>query len=71
MSFEFYISERERELLDALVKLKNLSDACKFIGIKKSTGSMRMRRLRDRYNRAKAFIREYEDYRRQLPTRYL
>jgi len=68
---EIDITQKERELLALLAKGKNLTEACNELHIKKQTGSQRIRRLKDRYLRARDFCDDYERWRAKLPGKYL
>jgi len=65
------ITDKEREVLEAIIQYGTITDAALKLGISKSSASMRLARLRDRYLKAKQFIREYESYQRELPPKYL
>ena len=54
-----------------LVKWRTLQDAAKEIGVSKAAASMRLRRVRMRYQKAKEFIEEVDQFRKKLPSRYL
>jgi len=63
---KFEITEREREILEALISYGNLDEAVKRIGVRKGTANQRLHRLRERYRKAKKLVQEYETYRMRL-----
>ena len=67
----YYLSEKEKDVLEKILKEGNLSKAAKALGISESTASMRMRRLKDRYSKAKEFIEAVDYYKRKMPGRYI
>jgi DNA-directed RNA polymerase specialized sigma24 family protein len=71
MPIEFTLTQKEKDLLYLLTKGRNLREACKELGVSLQTGSQRLRRIRDRYLRAREFIEEYERFRSKLPTKYI
>lgn len=71
MAPEFYITDKERELLEALVKEKTMTWAARSLGMSKSAASMRIRRLKDRRIKAESFLDEVGRYKKRLPSRFL
>ena len=67
----FFLSDKEAELMTMLVKWRTLQDAAKEIGVSKAAASMRLRRVRMRYQKAKEVIEEVDQFRKKLPSRYL
>lgn len=68
---EVGVTEKERDLLQLMAKHRTMTEACRELGLKKQTGSQRLRRLKDRYQRARDFCDDYERWRSKLPGRYL
>jgi len=75
MSFHAELTYREREILDLLVeqakerpgaRKPDYEEIAKKIGIKKSSVSTALWRLRERYKRALGFVKEYRRYQRKL-----
>lgn len=60
------ITDKERELLDAIVRTGNLMAACNKLGITKDAGEQRLYRLRRRYGRAQTLINEYNRYKLRI-----
>lgn len=56
------LTDVERDLLDAILRLGGLVEACGNLGIKPSAGRQRLYRLRKRYRKAKALVEAYEKY---------
>jgi len=71
MPEQWIITHKEKQVLDYVVKLGTLTEACRQLGIKKTTGSSRIRRLKDRYLKARDFVDDYERYQRKMPGRFL
>ena len=68
---EFYISDKEYEVLRLLQEGKTETDIAKELHVSKSAISMRIRSVRERYRTAKKFIENYEKERGRIPNRYL
>ena len=68
---EFYMTEREREVIELLQQGKTATQAASELHVSKEAVSMRLRALRERYRRAKKFVQDYELSRSKIPTRYL
>lgn len=68
---ESYISEKERQVLELIQGGKSLTEASSILHISKQTASMRLRALRERYQKAKNFVATYERERAKIPTKYL
>ena len=64
--FEAYISTKERDLIEAMIETGTLTRACEKLHISTQTGSMRMRAIKLRHERAVSFITEYEKLFREL-----
>lgn len=60
------LTEKERELLDAIVRTGNLISACNKLGITEGAGNQRLYRLRQRYGRAQTLINEYNRYKLRI-----
>jgi IS30 family transposase len=69
--FVFYISPDEKDTLEAIIKEGSMSRAADRLNARPSTLSMRLRRLRMRYQKAKEFIEAVDYYKRKMPGRYL
>jgi len=65
------LSDKERELLEALVVHGSVKSASEAIDVPPSTASQRLLRLKLRYQRAKLLVTEYERYKLRMPIRYL
>ena len=67
----YYLSEKEKDVLEGILKEGSISKAAKRLGISDSTAAMRLRRLKDRYAKAKDFIEAVDYYKRKMPGRYM
>ena len=67
----YYLSEKEEDVLEGILKEGSISKAAKRLGISDSTAAMRLRRLKDRYAKAKDFIEAVDYYKRKMPGRYM
>mgnify|MGYP000504066508 CR=1 FL=1 len=67
----FYITDKERELLEAIIEHGTMSEAAKKLGISISTASARWSRLMDRLRKARELLREWEYYEIRLPRKYV
>jgi molybdenum-dependent DNA-binding transcriptional regulator ModE len=63
------LTEKETELLEAIIEEGDLRKACTRLDIKFATGSQRLFRMRERYKKAQDLIRDYERYRAQVMAR--
>jgi DNA-binding NarL/FixJ family response regulator len=68
---EFYISDKEYDVLRLLQEGKSATQAAQELHVTKAAVSMRLRAIRVRYIRAKEFVAKYEAERVKIPTRYL
>lgn len=56
------LRDKERDLLDAILRFGGLVEACGSLGISPAAGRQRLYRLRRRYRKAKALVEAYERY---------
>ena len=63
------LTEREKELLDAMLSEKNLTDTCKQMGISVPMGSRRKRNIVNKYLLAREIIREVDFYRVRMASK--
>lgn len=67
----FYLTDNEKDVLEGILKEGSITRAAERLNVSTATASMRLRRLRDRYNKAKEFIEAVDFYKRKMPGRYL
>ena len=67
----FYITEKEREVVEAIIETGSMKGAADKLGIPLSTVSMRWSRLMDRIRKARELLREWEYYEIRMPRKYV
>ena len=65
------MTEREKQVLELIVKYGSLKQACISEGMSMNTLSQRLVRLRIKAEKYRLWMKEYERLKLQLPTRYL
>lgn len=56
------LTDKQRELLDAVITCGDLEGACEKLGIDKTVAYQRLYRLRSKYGIEKCFIETYDRY---------
>jgi len=62
-------SERERQILEALMMYHSVRSAARVLHIKEATIRSTVFRIRIRYDRAALYIEEYHKYKKEMPLR--
>jgi len=66
---KFGLTDRERQILDALAMYRSVKSAAKVLHIKQATIRTTLFRIRLRYDRAADFIEEYHKWKKTMPLR--
>jgi len=67
----FYITEKERELIEAIIELESMKRAAEKLEISLAVASARWSRLQERLRKARELLREWEYYEIRLPRKYV
>jgi hypothetical protein len=65
------MTEKEREVLELIIKHGSLKQACISEGMSMNTLNQRLVRIRIKAEKTRLWMKEYERLKLQLPTRYL
>jgi hypothetical protein len=65
------MTDKEREVLELIVKYGSLKQACISEGRSMNTLNQRLVRIRIKAEKYRLWLKEYERLKLQLPTRYL
>ena len=66
-----FLTEKRIELLDALLRCDNISEAALELGIPTGTARQRLYKLRKAVKSIREDLKLYGKYRLQMPTKYL
>jgi DNA-binding NarL/FixJ family response regulator len=62
-------SDRERQILEALMMYRSVRAAARVLHLKETTIRTTIFRIRHRYDRAALYIEEYHKYKKEMPLR--
>jgi len=62
-------SDRERQILEALMMYRSVHSAARVLHLKETTIRTTLYRIRSRYDRAAAYLDEYSKYKKEMPLR--